>query len=117
MARKIIILDEVGLPSDLTYNVAFWLDVAAARQPFMANDTAISRVIGATAGELAAIKAGQIVEVVRTISYVSGTALGVIVANLVARHNLEQAYLTANNPWNRYGTSWDGTTWTQVTVA
>ncbi len=41
MARKIIILDRTGLPSDQNYRVAFWLDVPVSRQTFYANAAAI----------------------------------------------------------------------------
>ena len=57
MAQTIIILDQEGLPSDLNYRVAFWLDVPMARQRFYANAAAVSAFVDATAAELAALKA------------------------------------------------------------
>ena len=42
MAQTIILLDQEGLPSDLNYRVAFWLDVPMARQRFYANAAAVS---------------------------------------------------------------------------
>jgi hypothetical protein len=115
MARKIIILEQVGEPAD--YRVAFWLDVPAERQAFYANTSATSTVIGATAPEIAAIKAGQVVEVVRDFPRDNGVTNAHLRTALQTAHAQMQARLVANNIWNRYGTSWDGTTWTAVTVA
>lgn len=117
MARKIIVLDQSGLPSDSNYNVAFWLAVPVARQPFYANAAATSVVIGAQAAEITAIQQGQVVETVQSVSYPAGTTLAAITADLVSRYTAAQDALTTNNPWNRYGSSWNGTSWTPVTVA
>ena len=98
MARKIIVLDQVGLPSDSIYNVAFWLLVPTARQPFHANATATSRVVGIQAAELSAIQAGQVVEVVEAVPYVIGTPLSTIQADLIARYNIAQTAVNNQNP-------------------
>lgn len=124
MARKIIVLDQPGLPSDLTYRVAFWLTVPASRQPFFADLQATfkSQVIGTakpSQAELDAIHAGQIIEQVVTVPFTLGTSLASITAQLVTLYQTAQAQSdTAQfNQWNRYGSSWDGTSWTPVTVA
>ena len=117
MARKIIVLDQTGLPSDSNYTVAFWLSVPAARQLFYANAAATSHVVGAQAAEISAIQAGQIMERIVSVPYIKGTSLGAIQADLVSRYNAAQTELNNDNPWNHYGTTWDGTTWTLVTVA
>lgn len=117
MARKIIILDRTGLPSDQNYRVAFWLDVPAARQPFYADATATSVVKGATQAEIDAIKAGQIVEEVVEVPALAGATQTQLLNALIARYNARQAEFTARNPWARYGSYWDGTGWTAVTVA
>ena len=115
MARKIIILQQIGEPAD--YRVAFWLDVPAARQAFYANPTAESAVIGATAPEIAAIRAGQVMEVVRDFPRDNGVTNAQLRSALEAAHTQLHARLVSNNIWNRYGTSWDGAAWTAVTVA
>lgn len=117
MARKIIILDQTGLPSDLTYRVAFWLTVPAARQPFVAKATTTSQVIGITAPELTAIQAGQIIEQINLVPYSVGSSVAAITADLVVRYNAAQAQSDSINPWNRYGSFWDGAVWSPVTVA
>lgn len=117
MARKIIILDRVGMPSDRAFRVAFWLDVVAARRSFYANANATSAVVGATQAELDALKNGSVVERVEAILRPAGTSQAAMQTTLEARHAQYQQELTDRNPWERYGTSWDGTTWTSVTVA
>ena len=117
MARKIIILDRQNLPSDQDFRVAFWLDVPPARQPFYANATAASGVIGATAGEVLAIQAGEVVETIETIGAVAEKGFETIESQIVAKHGKMQAAFDANNPWTRYGSSWDGVKWTSVRVA
>ena len=115
MARKIILLDRVGGPAD--FRVAFWLDVPAARQAFYANPTATSAVVGITTPELDAIKAGAIVEHVAPVLRDNGVTIGALRTILEAEYARLQTELTASVQWSRYGTSWDGTTWTVVTVA
>lgn len=117
MARKIVILDRLNLPSDQDYRVAFWLGVVPARQPFHANAAAVSAVKDATQAEIDAIKAGAIIEEVITVPAPSSTGQAALLAALVARYNVRQAEITARNPWARYGSYWDGSAWTGVTVA
>jgi hypothetical protein len=117
LARQIIILDQPGLPSDLRYNVCFWLTVPAARQQFNADATFKSRVIGLSAGELTALQAGQVLERVEEFSFAVGTGFPAISNALVTRFTTLQQAVNNQNPWNRYGSFYDGTSWTQVTVA
>lgn len=117
MPRKIIILDRVNLPSDQDFRVAFWLDVAPSRQSFYANPAAVSAVVGATAEELAAIRSGAVVEEVVIVPARANATQGALLAALVTRYTARQNEFTARNPWARYGSSWDGSVWTPVTVA
>lgn len=118
MAKKIIVLEHLSWPSDLNYRIVFWLDVPAARQSLYANPAATSAFKNATTQELAALTSGAVVEQVISVFYPAGTALSPTITNdLAARWNAAQATLNAQNPYDRYGTSWDGTTWTPVTVA
>jgi FAD/FMN-containing dehydrogenase len=117
MPRKIIILDRMNLPSDQDFRIAFWLDVPAARQQFYANSEAVSAVIGATSEELDAIKAGVVVEEIVTVPGRAGAGQAALLAAIVSRYQARQAEFTARNPWARYGSFWDGTGWTAVTVA
>lgn len=117
MARKIIILDRLNLPSDQDYRVAFWLAVPPERQSFYADATAKSRVIGATGAEVSAIQNGAVVEVVELFPRPAATTLANLRTALIGRFNALQADLTLRNPYDRYGTSWDGTAWTAGGVA
>lgn len=120
MAQTIIIAEQTGLPSDLNYQVIFWLNVPAARQPYYAKKhaTAVSVYREATQQETDAIRAGQIYEVVETIPRLAGTSM--VTVKQAARDRLQelQAQLQANNPFNRYGTRWtQAGGWVDVTVA
>lgn len=117
MAERIVILDQVGMPSDLNYRVAFWLDVPAERQKFFANPTATSVVVGIQAQDLAAIRSGAVKEVVEVIPQVIGTPFATVRQAARARANALQADFNRDNAYNRYGTYWNGTAWTDVTVA
>lgn len=120
MARKIIILDRVGFPSDDAFRVAFWLDVPVARRPFYANAAFVSAVEGTEAPdvvELAALRDGAVSEVVDAVYLPAGTTLAAIRTRLAAHHAVLQAEVTNKNLWARYGTFWDGTTWTNRGVA
>ncbi len=123
MARQIIILENQnpgrsgGDP--IAYRYAFWLSVPSARQTFLANATATSAVKGATAAELTAIQNGSIKEVIGDFSVGAGTTIAQIETGLAALFASAQTALNsaAQNRWDHYGTTWDGTTWTTVTVA
>lgn len=120
MARQIIILDRVGFPSDDAFRVAFWLDVPVARRPFYADAAFVSAVMGTEAPdvlELAALREGAVKEIVETIYLPTNTTLAAIRTRLAARRAELQAEVTAKNLWARYGTFFDGTTWTARGVA
>jgi hypothetical protein len=115
MARKIIILDRVGYPSDDAFRVAFWLDVPVARRPFYANAAFVSAVAGTQAPDVteqAALEEGAVTEVVEVVSFLAGAKLTDIRQELIRRHTRIQAEVTDKNLWARYGTFWDGTAWT-----
>lgn len=117
MARKIIVLERVNIPSDFSFKYVFWLSVPAARQTYNANATASSVVKDATAAELTAIKNGSVVEVTGIAEYLAGTSVPTIQADLINKYNAEQAKLNTANQWQYYGSSWDGTTWSLKSVA
>jgi hypothetical protein len=123
MARQIIVLENQipgRAPTDpITYRYAFWLSVPVTRQTFFANATATSAVRDATAPELTAIQNGSIKESVGALSAAPGTTLTVLEATLVTQFTAAQTALNsaAQNPWDHYGTFWDGTSWTIITVA
>ena len=115
MARKIIILDLQGESGD--FRVLFWLDVPVARQRFYAAAGKTSVFLDATTEENAALQSGAVTEHVERVDRPFGTTLAQLRAALIARHTALQARVNSDNPWNRYGTSYDGAAWTAVTVA
>lgn len=106
---KIIVLKkEVGEP---VYSYAFWADVPVSRQAFYANPSATSQWNGALAGDLASLRDGSVVERVSSLRLGGGTTLAQAQAELESRWAEFQAEIVNANPWVRYGSTWDGTTW------
>lgn len=111
MARKIVIIRAVTAAPDVGFRYALWADVPAARQSRYANALATTEVADVTAGELSALQSGAVVEKVEEARWPSGTTVAQMQTFLQARFADYQAQITAANPWQRSGTSWDGTTW------
>ena len=114
MARlKIIVLETNG--NEISY--AFWADVPAARQIFYADAGKASVWKDATAADNAALQNGSVVEKTDSIVFEPSAGAPRIRQELEALHNRFQNKITAHNPWNRYGTVFDGTAWTNGGVA
>lgn len=107
MASKIIIL-ETESARQIRY--AMWADVPVARRPFYAKADFVSAYLSASAGEIAALRSGAVVERV-AVERIDGN-LAAVRTTLEARFAAFQAEITALNSWARYGTVFDGTTWT-----
>jgi hypothetical protein len=116
MARQIIVMEQDAPGGDIRFRAVFWLAVPAARQPFYANAQAVSAVASGVlqTGELAALQNGSVSEVVRDFQFPAGTTLATIQAALVAEYNAAQTSLNNSNRLQRYGSAYDGTTWTMV---
>lgn len=116
MAKRIIILDRLPMNGRLAFNYVLWAEVPLARQPFYTNAGAKSVWAGASVQENADIAAGIILE--RAGVYQDRTPLATeTIADV--RAALQAAWAAFQNEvtntdvrWSRYGTSWDGTTWT-----
>lgn len=111
MARQIIVLKRTRFSPNIEYEVAFWLATPSGRETFLANAQATSRVKNATAPELAALQAGTVVERVNKIPVPEGTGLAAMQAILVAMHGQLQTAWTNDTTYDRYNSSWDGSTW------
>jgi hypothetical protein len=101
----------------MSFRYALWATVPSARVSAYANAAATSAFRGATAPEIAAIQAGQVVEKVEVFQAPIGTSIATIQAALIAAFNTFQGQITAFNPTQRYGTSWDGSAWTVAGTA
>jgi hypothetical protein len=118
MTQTVTILEQAGMPSDLNYRVAFWLDVPVARQSFYANPTATSVVKGISPADLAELRAGLIVEVVEVIPSVVDTPLASVKQAARQRLTALQQDFNRDNTFNRYGTKWtQASGWVDVVVA
>jgi hypothetical protein len=116
--RKIILLDRLALGSiDEAYRVAFWLEVPEERRGFYANPSAASAVQGITAEELGDLRAGRFVEQVESLTKPASATEEQARAMLEGSYMRRQGELNARNPWDRYGTYWDGGKWFDVVVA
>ena len=114
MARKIIVLRRTRFSPQIEYEVAFWLDTPSGRQTFLANASATSRVKGATTPEIDAIKAGAIKEFIVSINVPPGSNLVTMQGILAGMHTQFQTDWTNDVVFDRYGSFWDGTTWSMV---
>lgn len=113
MAKHIIVIESVGMHFDCV----FWADVPTARQPYYANPAAKSRYVGATQGEIDALKAGQVVERSASFDFAPGTTAQEMMDAAVADFTNFQAEINARNPWSLAGSYYDGATWTFAGVA
>ena len=118
-SKRIIVLDrlrnkenQIGDQSPQCWNVAFWADVPAARQSFYADATLTSAVRNINASDLTAIQNGSVTEMVMVVQVDKGSTLSQMQIILQDLWTAYQAKITAYNPWIRYGTFWDGTSWT-----
>ena len=113
MARlKIIILDR----DDRRTNFVLWADVPAARQRFYADAAKVSAWKDALAADNTALQTGAVAEMAGHIVMEPGDTLAESRAKLVSSWTAFQNRITASNPWDRYGTVWDGA-WTTGGVA
>ena len=113
----IVILDRTNVRT-ATYRYLLRAAVPTARQPYFANVDTTSAYKSATQAELTALKAGEYVEVVREAPF-SGMNAAQIKAWLVDAQAAFQTKVTADagwNPWKKFGTRWDGSTWVDVVV-
>src|SRR3990167_4414084 len=117
---SIIILDRPEPTNQRVYRYVLWADVPVARRPFyaaLAGPTAVSAWKDALAADDTALQSGSVVEKVDTIQVPAGATLAEIRGFLETRWANYQAFITSLNPWQRYGTTFDGSTWTAGGVA
>jgi hypothetical protein len=116
MAKQIIILDDIPVQQGVAFSYAMWAAVPVARQPKHANPNATSAYQNATAAELTALRNGEVIERVETAHFVNNETNAQIRASLVQSFTAFQNQVNFNR-WSRYGTFYDGVTWTAAGVA
>jgi hypothetical protein len=110
-SKRIIILDKLE-SARTQFRVVLWADVPAARQAFYANPQAVSAWKDALPADVSAIQSGAVAERVIIYSVDGSPTIAAIQSQLETAWTAYQAEITARNPWNRYGSNWDGVTWT-----
>lgn len=109
MAR-IVVLESSGRK----VRYLLWADVPASRQKFYANAALTSAWIDAQAADITKLRAGEIVE--RVVEESPDGNLAAIKTYLEGKLTAFQAEIDARSNWPRYGTTFDGTSWSNVTV-
>jgi len=122
MPKKIIILDRVGEPSDVAYRVAFWLTVPSTRYAFYVKPAGMnpdgspipfkSAWKDATEADNQDLRDGKVLEVIETYTLPAGVTLAQVQTFLQNKFTEKQDWLNSINPYVRYGSYWDGTSWT-----
>jgi len=119
---NVIILDKPGaIEFPDVYHYVMWADVPSARQVFYKKDATFkSAWKDALPADNTALQNGVMDERAGTIQAPKGSGMAPIQAELQTRWTAYQAEINAtgaSNPWQRYGSTWDGTTWTLAGVA
>lgn len=111
--RVVILEKAAGGP--VAYRYALWATInEATRQPFYANPQKTSAFKNIGAQDLADLRAGLFIEKVEVFSSAVTLTLAQVRQELETRHTAFQAEVDAHNPWDRYGSNWNGTTWTNA---
>lgn len=110
-ARFKIIILEKSTQEPQRYRAAMWADVPAARQSHYANPDAVSQWTGALQGDIDALKSGAVAEKIFDERLPDGATNAQIQSFLQQRWLDFQGEVNNRNPWVRYGSTWDGTTW------
>ena len=110
---RIIVLEQSSHGSGLgrDWRLLLWADVPSARQQFYATPGAVSEWKDALTTDNAQLASGAVAERLVTLQQKSTGTIADLQAIAQAMWTAWQAEVTARNPWNRYGTTWDGTSW------
>lgn len=112
---NIIVLERISDDSATdSYKYIMWADVPASRQIHYASSAKVSAWANASSQDNANLQSGSIAELSEIQRVPIGWTLGQIETVLQNKWTTYQSYITSHNPWQRYGTTWDGSTWTVV---
>jgi hypothetical protein len=112
MPRLRVIILERDLDTN-GFRYVLWADVPTARQSFYAQPAGTkSTWKDALPADNDALVAGVVAERTSTQRVQGGTTITQIEGFLENRWSDFQAEVNASNPWQRFGSTWDGTTWT-----
>lgn len=108
MPKQIIVLEKTEAGR---FKYAFWAQVPPGRQSFYAGRQTESVWKGASAQENTDIANGVVVEKVDELA-LDGLTIQQAQTALVSLFSEFQSKINSFNPWNRYGSYYDGTSWT-----
>jgi len=111
MPRLRVIILNSTLEDPNTFQTVFWADVPTARQLHFADPNKKSAWPDATAADNQALQNGSVMEQTGTLRYQQGTGMAAIQAAMQQQWTDFQARVSNTNPWQRYGTTWDGNAW------
>lgn len=110
---KIVLLETLGFPSDLNYHVLYRIPIPSQRQKYYAKPGAATAFLDeADAALNSQLQSGAVLEISDTINLKLGTSDNAAGQEAIKRYNILVAQITTNNPYVRYGTGWDGTSFT-----
>src|SRR5262245_60372719 len=112
MAKQIIVLEK-ATTLDRGFRLVLWARPPVARQPYWKLIApARSTWSGASQAENDEITNGQVVESVEVMAFDQDKTMPELQAAAEARWVAWNDYVQTFNPWRRYGSFWDGATWT-----
>jgi hypothetical protein len=110
-SKKIIVLErDTTVP--LAYKYALWATVPSGRYSKYADSGKTSSYKDISSQDLNELRSGMFLERVQLGSWDQGTAISAIQAELIGTYNLFQNEVTNDNTYQRYGTFWNGSSWT-----
>jgi hypothetical protein len=112
-AKKIIILEQ---PAANTFRYVLWADVPNSHQVFYANAGRKSVWAGASDTDNQAIGSGVVAEREDILQVPPGETQAVTLARLQKIWTKYQASITNEATWAKYGSFWDGTSWTAAGI-
>lgn len=114
MPRLRVIVLERDAQTD-TFRYVLWADVPAARQSFYAQPAGTkSAWKDALPADNTNLENGSVAERVDIQRVPPGSTMPQVQAHLETRWNSYQTDINNANPWQRYGTTWDGVAWTVI---
>jgi hypothetical protein len=114
MPRLNVIVLDATLEDPDTYHVALWADVPVGRVSWYAMAGAVSAWKDATTADNTAIANGTVAESVQSVRIIKGAGQAARQQALQDAWTAWQSHITAYNPWIHYGSTWDGSTWTNT---
>lgn len=114
---KIVILTRSGQPSDVNYDVLFRIDIPSGRERYYANPTASTQYLDEAnpddvSGLNKLMQAGAVIEVKEILQFPDKVSDQIIFDVARKRYDELIKLTVTTNVYDRYGSGYDGNTWT-----